>query len=178
MCALPRRLGPCVALALLVLLGMAPAWADDPAEEFEAIKRASLKGIESVDVIVLGTEVASGCSPFPYDSTHTTVEARMERAGIRISPSPTAYLFVSVAAVEALDGLLCGFAVSVELQQIVRLARDPDITTFGTTWHKAGLGIAGTSSIPEFPQHMLTALVDHFIAAYREQNTKPSPDIR
>jgi hypothetical protein len=121
------------------------AWADDPSAEFEAIKRASPKGIESVDVIVLGTEVASGCSPFPYDSTHTTVEARMERAGIRISPSPTAYLFVRVASVEALDGLLCGFAVSVELQQIVRLARNPDITTFG---RKPGWGSQARRASP------------------------------
>ena len=116
--------------------------------------------------------------PVPYDSTHTTVEARMERAGIRISPSPTAYLFVSVASgrgpgrpplrIRGVGGTPANRAPGA----------GPRYQTFGTTWHKAGLGTAGTSSIPEFPQHMLTALVDHFIAAYREQNTKPSPDIR
>jgi hypothetical protein len=172
MCVLPHLSGPRVALGLLALFIITPAWAEDPVAEFEAIKRASLKGIESVDVIVLGTEAASECSALPYEPTHTAVEARLERAGIRIGTSPTAYLFVSVASVEALEGLLCGFAVSVELQQIVRLARDTDIMTFATTWHRAGLGIAGTSSIPEYPQHMLSALVDQFISAYHEQNPK------
>jgi hypothetical protein len=161
-----------LALGLLALFIITPAWAEDPVAEFEAIKRASLKGIESVDVIVLGAAVASGCSPLPDEATHIAVEARLERAGIRIGASPTAYLFVSVASVEALEGLLCGFAVSVEVQQIVRLARDTGIMTFGTTWHQAGLGIAGTSRIPEYPQHMLSALVDQFISAYREQNPK------
>ena len=169
----PFLSGPRFALGILALLVIAPAWAGDPVAEYKAIKRSSLKGIESLDVIVLASEGDSGCRQVSEEQIQTDVEARLREAGIRIGPGGATYLFISTASVEALEELLCGFAISVELQQLVLLARDPQIVTFGMTWHQGGLGVAATSRQHEYLRQMLADIVDNFIVAYLEQNPKP-----
>ena len=166
--------GPRLALGILALLFTAPVWAEDPAAEFDAIKRSSLKGIESLDVIVLEAPAESRCPDLPDKQVQTDVETQLRQAGISIGPgSAAAYLFVSVVSVAAARGRLYGFAVSVDLQQVVLLARDPRILTFGTTWHQGGMGVAGILRIPEYPRRMLAQIVDELITDYLEQNPKP-----
>ena len=169
---LPCLPSPRLSLGILALLVMAPAWAQDPATEYEAIKRSSLKGIESIEVIVLASETDLACRQVSDEQLETEVEAQLRWAGIHIDPAATSFLFVSVASVEALKELLCGFVVSVELQQVVLLARDTRIMTFGMTWHQGGLGVVATSRSPEYLRRMLAGIVTNFIDAYREQNPK------
>src|SRR5512147_1671108 len=171
------RVLPCpsvfrLALGLVALFVLAPAWAEDPVAEYNAIKRASLKGIESLNVIVLAAKADSGCQRVSDEEIETEVEARLEHAGIPLAPDPVAYLFVSLVSVEPLKDLLCGFVVSVELQHVVRLVRDMRIMTFGMTWHRGGLGFASTSSTPHDIRRLLANLLDEFVAAYLEQNPK------
>jgi hypothetical protein len=159
-----------LALGLLALLLQTPAWAANPVAEYNTIKLASLRGIASVDVIVLPANADAGCRPPAAEQTERELEAQLQRAGIPVVPSATAYLFVSVASVTALPDLLCGFAVSLELQQVVVLVRDTTITTFGTTWHRGGLGVVATREHPAYIRGMLAALADEFVEAYRDQN--------
>lgn len=171
---LPRLSGPRLALTILALLIIAPAWAEDPVAEYEAVRRASLKGIESLEVIVFGAKTDLGCRHASTEHIQTEVEAQLERAGIRIGPGTGSYLLVTVTSIEHLEGLLCGFAVSVEVQQVVLLARDTRIITFGMTWQKSGLGVAATAGFPESLRHLLAELVDEFVTAYLEENPKSS----
>jgi hypothetical protein len=159
-----------LALGFLALFVLAPAWAEDPIAEYNAIKRASLKGIESLNVIVLAAKVDSGCHRVSDEEIETEVETRLEQAGIPLARDPVAHLFVSLVTVEPLNDVLCGFVVSVELQHLVRLVRDMRIMTFGMTWHRGGLGFASTSRTPEDLRRLPATLVDEFIAAYLEQN--------
>jgi hypothetical protein len=170
MCRRPVLAGPRLAIGFLVLFVVAPVWAEDPMAEYNAIKRASLKGIESLNVVVSAAKVDSGCQRVSDEEIESEVEARLERAGILLAPDPVAYLFVSLAVVEPLKDVLCGFVVSVELQHVVRLVRDMRIMTFGMTWHRGGLGFASTSRTPEDLRRLLATLVDEFIAAYLEEN--------
>lgn len=172
MCVLLRQSDARLTLGLVTLLLITPAWADDPVAEYDAITRASLKGIESLDVVVLPARADPGCPPPSAEQTETEIEAQLQRAGIPIGPAAASYLFVSVASVDALTDLLCGFAVSVELQQVVVLLRDPRITTFGTTWRRGGLGVVATVKHPAYLRGMLAIIVDEFITAYREQNPR------
>jgi len=163
---------PRLTLGLLALLLLAPAWAADPVAEYEAIKRASLKGIESLNVVVVAAKADSGCDRVSDEEIETEVEVRLERAGIPLAPDPVAYLFVSLASVEPLKDLLCGFVVSVEVQHVVRLVRDMRIMTFGMTWHRGGLGFASASRTPEDVRRLLATLVNEFITVYLEENPK------
>ncbi len=161
-----------LAFGLLLLVSAAPAWAEDPVRTYNAIKRASLKGLESLDVLVLASEVESRCRPLSDEQIETAVETRLQRAGIPLADAPAGYVFVSLATVEPVKGFLCGFVVSVELQQAVRLVRDMDIWTFGMTWHRGGLGVASPGRTGEDLQGLVASLVDEFIGAYLEQNPK------
>jgi len=167
---LPGSSGLRLALGLLALVLVAPVWAEDPAAEYEAIKRASLEGIESVDVLVLAAQADSGCHHVADAQIETEVEARLQRAGISLDAEPDAYLFVSLGSVEPLTDLLCGFVVSVELHQGVRLVRDLRIATVGITWHRVGFGVTTTAQTPDQLRRVLASLVDQFIADYLEQN--------
>ncbi len=159
-----------LALGLLALLITTPGWAADPVAEYDAIKRASLRGIESLEVVVPPARVVAQCRPIAPEDLQSQVEDRLERAGIRIGPGTASYLIVKVASIEPVKDLLCGFTVLVELQQVVLLVRDTRIMTFGMTWQHAGLGVAAPARFPESLQRMLAELVDEFIAAYRDQN--------
>lgn len=169
---LPFLSGLGFALGILALFLVTPAWAEEPTAIFEAIKRASLQGIESVEVIVVATEAEVRCPDLPDAQVRTDVEDRLQRAGIQIGPGSKAYLFVSVVSVPALEDVFYAFAVSVDLQQLVRLSRDMRILTFGTTWHLAGLGVASSSKMPEYPRQLLADIVDRFINDHLEQNPK------
>lgn len=167
---LPGSSGACLALGFIALVFVCPAWAKDPAAEFEAVKSASLEGIESLDVMVITPRADSGCHHVAPEQIETAVEARLQRAGIPLDPEPDAYLFVSLGSMEPLRDLLCGFVVSLELHQVVFLVRDTRIATVGITWRRTGFGVTTTAQTPDTLQGVLANLVDHFIAEYREQN--------
>ncbi len=167
---LSLRSGPRLVLGILAFLLLPPAWAEDPVEKFKAIKRASLKGMESVEVIVLAASEESRCPGLPDEQVQTDVEDRLREAGIQLGPGSASYLIVTVVSVPALPDMLHAFLVSVDLQQVVLLARDKRILTFGATWHLGGMGVAATSRLPEYPRQMLATIVDQFIDDYRKEN--------
>ena len=162
-----------VVLGCLALLVLAPAWAEDPGAEYEAIKRASLKGLEALEVVVPPLNMDAGCRPVAPEDLQAEVEARLDDAGVLLGPSMAARLVIGVTATEAVKDLLCGFTVTVAVQQVVLLLRDTDIMTFGVTWQHAGLGVSPPGRVAERVRHMLTHIVDEFIAIYRDQNPKP-----
>lgn len=161
-----------VVLACLALLVLAPAWAEDPVAEYEAIKRASLKGLESLEVIVPPLNMDTGCRRVSPEELQAEVEARLDDAGIQVGLGTATHLLIAVTAFEPVKDLLCGFSMTVALQQVVLLVRDTRIMTFGVTWEHAGLGVATPARVAEHLRHMLAHMVDEFIAIYRDQNPK------
>jgi hypothetical protein len=162
----------CFALGVLALLVLPPAWAEDPGAEYEAIKRASLKGVESLEVIVPPPNMDAACRPVAPEDLQAEVEARLDDGGIRFGPSADTHLIIAVTGFEPVKDLLCGFSMTVALQQVVLLVRDPRIMTFGVTWEHAGLGVATPARVADHLRHMLAHMVEEFIAIYRDQNPK------
>ena len=169
---LPRLSVPRLALGILVLLLTTPAWATDPVAEYEAIKRASLKGLEFLEVIVPPLNMDAGCRRVSPEELQAEVEARLDDAGIQVGLGTATHLIIAVTAFEPVKDLLCGFGMTVALQQVVLLVRDTRIMTFGVTWEHAGLGVATPARVAEHLRRMLAHMVDEFIAIYRDQNPK------
>ena len=143
----------CFSLGVLALLVLAPAWAQDPVAEYEAIKRASLKGLEALAVIVPPLNMDAGCRRVSPGGTSS-------RGGGRVWT--TRALQVGLGHGHAFDhrrdrvrtrdqDLLCGVSMTVALQQVVLLVRDPRIMTFGVTWEHAGLGVATPARLAGTP---------------------------
>ncbi len=166
------RSGARLALALLTLLISTPAWAEEPVGEYEALRRASLKGLESVNVIVLLPKAALGCHSLSAKQLEAELLVRLQQAGLPIAPEAESYLLISISSVAAPKDLLCGFVVLAELQQAVVLMRDPHIVTFGGTWHESGQGLVGIAKYPEHLRALLASILDAFISVYLEQNPK------
>jgi len=162
----------CFALGVLALLVLTPAWAEDPVAEYEAIKRASLNGLESLEVIVPPLNMDAGCRRVSPEELQAEVEARLDDAGIQVGLGTATHLIIAVTAFEPVKDLLCGFGITVALQQLVLLVRDPRIMTFGVTWEHAGLGVAAPARVAEHLRRMLAHMVEEFIAIYRDQNPK------
>lgn len=160
----------CLVLGLLALLIIAPAWAEDPIAEYEAIKRASLKGLESFEVIVPPLNMDAGCRTVSPEELQAEAEARLDDAGIQVGLGTATHLLIAVTAFEPVKDLLCGFSMTVALQQVVLLVRDPRILTFGVTWEHAGVGVAAPARVAEHLRRMLAHMVEEFIAIYRDQN--------
>lgn len=162
----------CFALGVLALLVIAPAWAEDSVGEYEAIKRASFEGLEALEVIVPPLNMDAGCRRVSPEALQAEVEARLDDAGIQVGLETATHLIIAVTAFEPVKDLLCGFGMTIALQQVVLLARDTRITTFGVTWEHAGLGVATPARVAEHLRRMLAHMVDEFIAIYRDQNPK------
>ncbi len=162
-----------VALGLLAPAVLTPAWAEDPVAEYETIKRASLNGLSSLDVIVPPLNMDAGCRRVSPEELQAEAEARLDDAGIQIGLGTATHLLITVTAFEPVKDLLCGFSMTVALQQVVLLVRDPRIMTFGVTWEHAGLGVATPARVADHLRRMLAHMVDEFIAIYRDQNPKP-----
>ena len=106
------RVLPCpsvfrLALGLVALFVLAPAWAEDPVAEYEAIKRASLKGLESLEVIVPPLNMDAGCRRVSPEELQAEVEARLDDAGIPVGLGTATHLILTVTAFEPVKDLLC-----------------------------------------------------------------------
>jgi len=60
-------------------------------------------------------------------------------------------------------------AITVALEQLVRLERDPVVRAVAPTWRGSSHGIVGTTDLGQVREEVAQA-VDKFIAAYRAAN--------
>jgi hypothetical protein len=107
--------------------------------------RRTLKGIKAVGVIVekLREEAPKGLTE---EQLQNDVELRLRNAGIAIIPSnqenqgAAPYLYVMVNSIQLPDSVQYVYAVGIELNQVVKIARDMRIVAVATTWDKGGTG--------------------------------------
>jgi hypothetical protein len=158
------------ALCLIVMSLPATGRASDT--EFS---RRTLKGIKAVAVIVekLREEAPKGLTE---QQLQNDVELRLRNAGIAVIPSNRAdqaaapYLYVRVNSLQLSNSPQYIYAIGIELNQAVKVARDVRIVAVAATWDKGGTGC--TSS----PQRIRDGVVDYldkFIAAYLSVNPTP-----
>jgi hypothetical protein len=165
------RLRPCLArprivLAWALLLLAVPAGAADDEEE-----RASLRGVDSIAVVVEGIPPDAERDGLIRSQLETEVESHLRQAGIKVVTSSPFMLYVNI---ETLKNHLGSYTYSIQLsfEQPVALLRDPRrVQTFAVTWSVGSMGAVSSNLLQEV-QAAVTDLVNSFITAYREQNPK------
>ena len=166
----------CVAVALVALAGsflwIALARADG---KFE---RATLRGLKGVQVVVEELRPEIERAGLKKQQLQTDVELRLRKAGIRVltrkerlKTPGTPLLYLNVNALTAVDNKAVVFGISVELNQEVRLVRDPKIIVDATTWSTDSVGIADVNNIRDI-RRRVGDRVDVFINAYLAMNPK------
>jgi hypothetical protein len=135
------------------------------------LTRATLKGIQAVEVLVEGPGPGAerdGLGPYQI---HAEVASRLTQARISVVPRSPEFLYVVVTA-EKDGGDLYAYSIRVELSQPVTLIRNPTLAVVSGTWSVERSGVAPAARLSEV-RTKVADLVDLFIQAYREQNPKP-----
>lgn len=157
--------------AILVSLGVlaltCAAWADGTPGS-----RATLKGVTAVKVRVALTSLDAQQDGLRSANLQADAEHRLAEAGVTLTPAALALLFIDVGIDK--NAGLCRYACSIriDLSQLVKLARDPIIDAFPSTWSLSRIAEIGATDLPNV-RGSVGDLVDQFIAAYRAQNPKP-----
>jgi hypothetical protein len=158
-----RRLVVGISLLLLPV----SAWGQS-----SAAQRATLKGINTVEVVVEAIDPVAEQDGLTRSQLQTDIEERLRQAGITVGPTLTGHLYVNVDTVKGDRGQTYAYNVSVQYVQQVVLARDPKAPIFAPTWDTGGVGIVAASRLREVRQDVAN-YVDQFIKAHLEQNPKP-----
>ena len=159
-----------------VPLGLVILFLTHPASAFLDTKesRTSLKGIESLHVMVGSLPAEAEKAGLTRNQVQTDVELRLRKAGVRVdtSDSGVVLLYVNVA-VQTNQNLprLFAVAVSLLLVQPAYLERNFDYAV-ATTWQKGTFGFVGENIFRNTVRETVGDLVDAFINAYLEENPK------
>ncbi len=164
---------PAMAISAFMLALVSPAVAQDLKSD-----RATLVGLTGVGVVVENVDPTAEKDGLARSTLQNDVELKLRQAGIRVlsenelisAPGfPTLYL--QVTAIRHEMGLYA-YCIKLEVQQVVRLLRDPSITSAATTWEARGeIGVVGKQNLSTVREYVRDQ-VDQFINAYLAANPK------
>jgi hypothetical protein len=153
-----------ISLILLTTLAVS-ARAADSSEE-----RATLKGIPGVAVVVDLSSPDGQRDEVAKRQIQAGVERLLLTAGIALMPTAAEHLYLGVLLVRSKEGIYA-YSLFLELNQPLFLMRESRIVNTAT-WKVSGLGLVGQRNLPGTLWAHVAALVDQFIAAYRQQNPR------
>src|SRR5215467_1646492 len=99
--------------------------------------RQSLHGLRNIEIAVEDLNAEAAKVGLTQQDLQTDVELRLRQSGVRVGPNPTAYLSLRAIVMRSSD--VYAIRRSLELNQVVRLVRDPKIVVTADTWSVSGL---------------------------------------
>lgn len=143
--------------------------------DFEA-DRATLKGLQGVEVTVEGLRPEAVEDGLTQDQLQTDVELRLRKVGIRVltkeekARTPgSPWLYVRVNTLRGDTGLYA-YSIEVDLYQTVLLERDSSISTTTPTWATSTIATVGARGMPRSVRGSVGDKVDQFVNAYLAMN--------
>jgi hypothetical protein len=132
--------------------------------------RQSLHGLRDIEIAVEDLNAEAAKVGLTQQDLQTDVELRLRQSGVRVGPNPTAYL--SLRAIVMRSSNVYAIRLSLELNQVVRLVRDPKIVVTADTWSVSGLLMVSPTRARNGVREHVREMVDQFLNAYLEQNPK------
>jgi hypothetical protein len=168
-------MGRVVSLALILLITAGAATAAD-----SDLQRETLRGLKGVQVLVEGLSPELKDANLDATMVQNDVELKLRQAGIGVltktESSATPGMPTLCIRAEAWRPLTGDYVyhVTVELQQMARLEREPKIMVNGAgTWSSRGtIGTSGMAMLPTSIRDTVADKVDEFIKAYLSVNPK------
>jgi len=131
-------------------------------------KRECLYGLKGVCLIVEGLNPVIEKNGLLTSRLQTDVEEELGKAGIPVLPKegwPTApVLYVNVSAHRSDE--LFFYSISVELHQLVILARDPAIEIQAPTWNVGSVGFVGSANLYQI-RRGVKMHIEEFVSDYK-----------
>ena len=156
------------AIAVLLLASGSRMFAAD-----SKYARETLRGINSVSVLVEDLDADEVRDGLTKDQIQTDVELRLRKAGINVVPqgSPTLYIDANLLK----DTNLYIYDCSVALEQFVTVETN-GVSTIAPTWSGATTGRVGSSNMPRAIRNTVGDLVDKSLNAYLSVNPPKMTD--
>lgn len=134
-----------------------------------AIDRATLRGIQAVNVVVDRIDSAVENEGVTREELRGRMEDRLRAANITVDSSRREFVAVRLTSVRDKRGPYA-VAMTVSLYQPVFLARDPKVRTATATWEVETVILAEPKVLDRACQDSIDDLVGRFAAAYRAAN--------
>ncbi len=138
----------------------------------------SLKGIDGVGVEVEEMDTEALKDGLNGDALESIVTQSLSGAGIKVLSEASVSaskgapsLFVSINTIKHSGGVY-SFTVNLGLEQVVFLARNPDIKLKAPTWSVIGTGASLPEDLNSDVGKYVKILVDRFIEQYKSVNIK------
>ncbi len=167
-----KSLGLLIGVALSLILAF-PA-----AAEFYPDNRASLKGLTGVYVLVENMPPEVEKAGLTAELIQSDAEGRLKGAGLTILTkkefigqpgAPRIYIQVNSAKYKGKylwSADKVAFSIRLELGQLVKLSRDPNIEVHATTWRTSMVGYADEKKLKTVREDV-GRMVDRFIEAWK-----------
>jgi hypothetical protein len=155
-----------VALFLAFCLGLpttTPAFAGD------VFERASLRGLNTLQVVVEDLAIDATHDGLDRDRIKATVEQQLQQAGIPVQQQADTALYIHLNTVKTEAGFY-SYGLSLQVLQLVLLFRDPSLLTWGTTWTFDQVGYVVSTNIADV-ETLITRGVNAFIEDYQAANS-------
>ena len=164
---------PSVMALAFLLVHVSPALSDTPRE------RATLAGLTGVGVVVEPMDPAAEKDGLAQSTLQTDVELKLRQEKIRVLTSGerltapgNPYLYLRVGTMKDDELGVYAYDIDLELTQVVRLTRNPAITSLATTWSAPGkIGTVGIRKLFQLRERVRD-IVDQFLNAYLAANPK------
>jgi len=162
-------------LILAIVIGLSLVGGERRAE---ADERRPLAGLFGIKVVVEELNSDAERDGMTTAALQTNVEFRLRQAGIRVltrveryrTPGEP-YLYLRFTSLN--DRGLYAYCVNLQLKEIVRLDRNPSVTTSAETWHATGAVVTvGARNLHTSFQRSVREVTDQFINAYLAANPK------
>jgi hypothetical protein len=148
-------------LQVIIIVGVASAQAQQPANHIE-----SLKGLTDVRVIIDGLSKEAEAAGLQKADIQAQIEKSLKSAGLRILAAserargnPTLHLSMIAFPASKQSDELFVYSIELSLSQEVRLSRSPAVRVQSPTWRPTGA--IGTTPKTELPKLKIT--VDEFL---------------
>ncbi len=144
-----------------------------------ATQRATLSGLTGFEVVVEELTLGAEQDKLTRSTLQSDVEQKLRDAGIRVLTSTerlampgSPYLYLRIGTVRNRVGIY-GYHIALELRQLVRLTRDPSITSWAATWASGGIvGTIGADGLSSAVRDGVRDEIELFLSAYMAANPK------
>lgn len=155
--------------AALAIVGLALAAHTAIAQTPDEGRRV-LQGLRAVKVIVETIQEANAAG---IDTVGLRVEVELElrRVGIMVIDTAAPYVYLNINLIPTTNGVTWAYSYALELNERIVLVRRPATpSVWAATWHKGGVGFAGSNRIVGAIQDVVHSLVMQLVNDYLAAN--------
>lgn len=166
-----RRVKWIILITVAVLLLVSPCVDAENYFPFVTDDKETLRGIKGINVLIEHIAPEAERFGLTEGKLQTDVELKLRMAGIEVSQiEPYPFLYVNINTSHG-SGIFA-YNITVSVDQLVSLERNPNLKFFATTWNEGMLGSTWERYLEIRVRNTIKDLIDEFLNDYLAVNPK------